>query len=94
LPVECFHHADEVARSGDGGADAVAERSAVGADAEVFVAAGSGRLEDDLDSVGVALKFDDWFALGVEVAEIERLTIDALRVQSVQGYAEPAETLL
>ena len=94
LTVERFHHSDEVAGGGDGGANPLAKRLAVGAYAKVFVAAGSGRLEDDLDLAGVALKFDHWFALRVEVAEVERPTVDALRVQGVERYAEPAEALL
>ncbi len=80
MAVVCFEHADEVAGGGDGGAKPLAERLTVGADAEVFVAAGPGRLEDDFDLAGVALKFDGWFALGIGVAEVERLTVDAPRV--------------
>ena len=53
--VEGGEHAGEVAERGDGGAQALADRFAVGRAAEVVVAAArSGRLGDDLDLAGGA----------------------------------------
>jgi hypothetical protein len=70
------------AGGGDGGADTVAERFVVGADAEVFVAAGASGLGDDLDLAGVAGELDHQFALRVDVADVERLSVDAARMQT------------
>src|SRR4051794_3593099 len=47
--AEGFEHADEVAGVGDGRAEAFADWFARGAAAEVFVAAGAGGLEHELD---------------------------------------------
>jgi hypothetical protein len=46
LAAERLHHADEVAGRGDRGTDAAAEPFAVGAEAEVLVAAGAGGFGD------------------------------------------------
>lgn len=94
LTVERFHHSDEVARRGDRGPDAVPERFVVRAEAEVLVATGAGGLGDDPDLAGVASQFDHGLPLRVEVAHVERLSVDALRIQTLKRQAEPAQALL
>jgi hypothetical protein len=54
----CFEHAHEVVGAGDLRAQAVSERFAVGAVAEVVVAAGAGGFGDDLDLARVALEHE------------------------------------
>jgi hypothetical protein len=58
LSLVCFEHAHEVTRAGDPRAQATSERLAIGAVAEVVVAARAEGLGDDLDLAGVAFERD------------------------------------
>ena len=68
FPGEAGGHAGEVADRGDGGAEALAERFAAGAAAEVVVAAaGTGGLRDDLELAVGAAQGDDRLLQGARV---------------------------
>ena len=84
LSIECFEHAHEVAGACDLRAQAVSERFAVGAVAEVVVAADAGGLGDDFDLTRVACERDQGFPFRVEPVELERLPVGSARVQALE----------
>ena len=69
----------------------MSERFAVGAVAEVVVAAGARGFGDDLDFAGLACEREHGLSLRVELVELEWLSVDAPRVQALERLPEPAE---
>ena len=72
-------------------AEAAAERFAVGAAAEVVVAARAGRLRRELELASARLQLDKRL---LEVAEVECLAVGAAGVQVVERLLEADEVLL
>ena len=75
----------------DLGAEASAERLSVGAPAEVVIPARAGWLGDELELACARLEFDHGL---VEAAEVERLAVDAARVEVFERASRRIEVLL
>src|SRR5262249_6169455 len=88
LATEGFEHADQVAGVGNGGAEAFADRLVVSAVPQVVLAAGAPRRERGPDLAGVATQLEDRVAAEGVLREVERLAVDAPRVEAFERCLE------
>ena len=88
-----FEHADEVGGVRDLRPEAFAEGFAVGAPAEVVIAARSGRPSDDVKLAGVANERDPRLLFGVELVDAERLHVDPVGIHGLECLLQPAQVV-
>jgi hypothetical protein len=85
-------HAYEVSGVGDRRAEALADRFAGGAVAEVVVAARPRRLQHDLHLARAAREFQHRLTDGIEAAEVERFAVDAAGVEALERASRIGES--
>lgn len=92
LAAEGGEHAGVIAEGGDGGADAAAEWFVAGVSAEVVVAAGAGRLGNDLELAGITLELEHRRPAKISF-ENGRLAVGTTSVQVIERQAEPSQVV-